>query len=170
MSPSLSRRTCAHALGSSLVAALAALCFAGPTLADVVQLAAAGDSGHLGGEAVGQTHEVVMPDPEKEEAYRTAWAEYGKSVGNRYLVGLNSLITFPADPVMDTVKPREEFDKLPLSMGTKYIAGFFTGVMLSMYRVSMGAFDVVCAPLTPMKMLSPEPRWMIFPGAHHDEF
>jgi hypothetical protein len=122
------------------------------------------------GEHVGTTKEVGKPDA-AEEAEESAWAgfgkglgEYGKSVGNRFLVGLNSLITFPADPVMDTVKPRDEFNKLPLAAGTKYIAGLGTGVLLGAYRAGMGVFDVLMAPLTPMKELSPEPRWMIFPG------
>ena len=102
---------------------------------------------------------------------KAAGRSTARAVGNRYLVGLNSLITFPADPVMDTVKPREEFDELPLAAGTKYVAGFVTGIMLSMYRASMGAFDVIFAPAhADEDALSPEPRWMIFPGAHHDEF
>jgi hypothetical protein len=33
----------------------------------------------------------------------------------------------------------------------------------------MGAFDLLFAPLTPMKVLSPEPRYMLFP-AQHPEF
>jgi hypothetical protein len=105
-----------------------------------------------------------------EEGEENAFVTYAKSVGNRYLVGLNSLITWPADPVMDTIEPREEFNKLPLSAGTKYVAGFGQGVLLSIYRLGMGACDVAFAPLTPMKMLSPEPRYMIFPGAHHEEY
>lgn len=181
----MSRTTRADSLARSLAAALAALWLAWPALAQSQQLADASDVTDVEGESVGETHEVELGEivaeqeraEEEAEADAAAWVEYrksvgeyGKSVGNRYLVGLNSLITFPADPVMDTVKPRDEFDELPLAVGTKYVAGFFTGTMLSIYRASMGAFDVLCAPLTPMKMLSPEPRWMIFPGAQHDEF
>lgn len=162
----MQRWTRARALGSSLaVAALALLTSGSPARA-------ADSNRRISGPGVptGRTTEVQVPDEQAQEDFTKAWAEYGKSVGNRYLVGLNSLITFPADPVMDTVKPRDEFNKLPLAAGTKYVAGLGTGIMLSIYRASMGAFDVICAPLTPMKMLSPEPRWMIFPWAHHEEF
>jgi hypothetical protein len=162
----MQRWTRARALGSSLaVAVFALLASSSPARAADSDRRTTGP-----GVPVGRTTEVPPPDAQAQEDFTKAWAEYGKSVGNRYLVGLNSLITFPADPVMDTVKPRAEFDKLPLAAGTKYVAGLGTGIMLSIYRASMGAFDVVCAPLTPMKMLSPEPRWMIFPWAHHEEF
>jgi hypothetical protein len=83
---------------------------------------------------VGPTEEYVQEGPTREEA-ESWWVEYFKSVSNRGMVGLNSLITFPADPVMDTVKPREEFNELPLAdYGPKYVAGLGTGVMLSIYR------------------------------------
>jgi hypothetical protein len=142
---------------------------AGLAAALVARAPAYADAGETAEEVVGETHEVPRPSERDAEANKE-WVEYGKSVGNRYMVGLNSLITFPADPVMDTVKPREEFNELPLAAGTKYIAGLGTGLMLSVYRATMGAFDVLCAPLTPMKMLSPEPRYMIFPNAQHEEY
>jgi hypothetical protein len=68
------------------------------------------------------------------------------------------------------VQPREEFDELPLAVATKWPVGFVQGTMLSMYRAAMGSFDIVFAPLTPMKMLSPEPRYMIFPDVEHPEY
>jgi len=147
------------------VASLALLCLTVPAsaeeLAADMQVAAAADV-----PITGPTEEYVPPDVTQEEA-ENWWRDYGKNVGNRYMVGLNSLITFPADPVMDTVKPREEFDELPLAdYGPKYIAGLGTGVMLSIYRASTGLFDVLWAPITPMKMLSPEPRYSVLPGEH----
>jgi len=168
------------ALHASLVATLAAAglgvgFLASPAQADDT-LVADTNVETAPSEHVGKTTEVGQPDA-AEEARQNAWSEfgkslgeYGKSVGNRFLVGVNSLVTFPADPVMDTVKPREEFNKLPLSAGTKYIAGFGQGVLLGAYRAGMGVFDVVFAPLTPMKELSPEPRWMIFPGVEPEGF
>lgn len=168
------------ALHGSLAAAVAAGSLglgllALPALADDTLVANA-DVESVESEHVGKTTEVGQPDA-AEEARQNAWsdfgkgfAEYGKSVGNRFLVGINSLVTFPADPVMDTVKPREEFNKLPLAAGTKYIAGFGQGLLLGAYRAGMGVFDVVMAPLTPMKELSPEPRWMIFPGVQPEGF
>jgi len=169
---SLAAAVAAGALGLGLLASPA---LADDSLADDTLVANA-DVENVGSEHVGKTTEVGKPDA-AEEAQESAWSdfgkgfvEYGKSVGNRFLVGVNSLVTFPADPVMDTIKPRDEFNKLPLAAGTKYIAGFGQGVLLGAYRAGMGVFDVVMAPLTPMKELSPEPRWMIFPGVEPEGF
>ncbi len=164
----MSRKLRSQAPALRFVVAIAALCAAGPAPAEddvvtdpVVPL------------QVESLEEKVAENAAKEAAAEesaTAWREYGSSVGTRYLVGLNSLATFPADPVMGAVKPREEFDELPLAAGTKYVVGFLQGSMLSIYRATMGAFDVVFAPLTPMKLLSPEPRYMIFPDVEHPEY
>jgi hypothetical protein len=105
-----------------------------------------------------------------EEQEPSALGEYGSDVENRFLIGLNSLITFPADPVMSTVEPAEEFDDLPLASATKYPVGFLQGTLLMAFRASTGLLDVAFAPLTPMTMLSPEPRYMVFPNAEHDEY
>ena len=119
-------------------------------------------------------HAANGEDPVEEVGFDTAeddaYEQYGKKVGNRYLMGVNSLITAPADPVMSTVSPPEEFDELPLAAGTKYPAGLVAGTMLSVYRIGMGAMDILFAPLTPMRMLSPEPRYMIFPDVEHEEY
>jgi hypothetical protein len=148
-------------------ASLALLGLALPASAEDVQVAATNaDTTDVDGQITAPTEEYVRPDVTPEEA-RNWWAEYGKNIGNRYMVAFNSLITFPADPVMDTVKPREEFEELPLAdYGPKYVAGLGTGLMLSMYRASTGVFDVAFGWLPPMKMLSPEPRYMVLPGEH----
>jgi hypothetical protein len=154
-----------------LAVSFASLCLSlTPASADDMQVAAAAaDTSGVSDTATGPIKEYTRSGSTQEEA-ETAWVEYFKNVGNRYMVGLNSLITFPADPVMDTVKPREEFNELPLaSYGPKYVAGLGTGLMLSMYRAGTGAFDVLWAPVTPMKVLSPEPRYMLLP-AKHPEF
>ena len=96
--------------------------------------------------------------------------EYGSETRNRFLVGLNSLLTWPADFVMDTVQPAEEFDELPLAAVAKYPVGFIQGTMLAIFRASTGTLDVAFAAVTPMRMLSPEPRYMIFAGVEHDEY
>ena len=150
------------------VASLGLLSLALPASAEDVQVAAtAADPSDVGGGEIGApTEEYVPPDVTQEEA-ENWWTEYGKNVGNRYMVAFNSLITFPADPVMDTVKPREEFEDLPLAdFGPKYVAGLGTGVMLGLYRAGTGAFDVLFGWLPPMKMLSPEPRYTLLPGEH----
>lgn len=177
----MSCRTRASLLAASLCGgALAALCLAAPASADEPSQPPAGGATVAPSEPVAEPYQIPIRTPEEQAAYeaalqkqaerREAWGDYGKSVLNRYGVGFNSLLTFPADPIMDTVKPREEFNKLPLSIVTRYFAGFGTGVLLSMYRAGMGAFDVLFAPLTPMKELSPEPRWMVFPGVEHEAF
>ncbi|HEX5064890.1 MAG TPA: hypothetical protein VFY49_02135 [Myxococcota bacterium] len=150
----------------SLALSLASLCLSlTPAAADDVNVAAA-DTTTVQPVPTAPTTEYVRSGSTQEEA-ENAWIEYFKNVGNRYMVGFNSLITFPADPVMDTVKPREEFNGLPgAKYGPKYVAGFGTGVMLSMYRAATGAYDVLWAPVTPMKVLSPEPRYMLLPATH----
>jgi hypothetical protein len=155
-------------------ASLALLGLALPASAEDMQVAAtAADTTDVGGQVTAPIEEYVKQGQTPEES--AAWwsdfwkgtVEWSKATGNRYMVGTNSLITFPADPVMDTVKPREEFEELPLAdFGPKYVAGLGTGVMLGIYRASTGVFDVVFAPLTPMKMLSPEPRYTLLPGEH----
>ena len=97
-------------------------------------------------------------------------AEYASTVANRYLIALNSVITFPADPVMSAIQPDEEFDELPLAVVTKWPVGFFQGSMLMIYRAYTGVLDLTFAPITPVMMLSPEPRYLLFPDAEHDEY
>jgi hypothetical protein len=164
----MSRRLRSQALTVRFVAALAVLCLAEPALAedDVI----AEPEVELEVESLeDKAAEAAAKEAEDEES-AAAWKEYGSSVGTRYLVALNSLVTFPADPVMGAVTPREEFDELPLGVATKYPVGFLQGSMLSVYRAAMGTFDVLLAPLTPMKLLSPEPRYMIFPDVEHPEY
>jgi hypothetical protein len=121
---------------------------------------------------------LVPPDPfaeeyaeeEEEEEENEALAEYRAAVGNRYLIGLNSLITFPADPVMSAVSPDEEWNELPLGVATKYPVGFFQGSLLMAYRLTAGTFDLLMAPVTPMRMISPAPRYLLFEDAEHEDY
>ena len=64
---------------------------------------------------------------------KNALSGYVGSVGNRLLIGVNSLLTFPADPVV-------------------------------------GALDIAFSPVTPVVMLSPEPRYLLFEGAEHEVY
>ena len=89
---------------------------------------------------------------------------------NRYKIGLTSFVTFPADPVLSTYEPDEEWEDLPLSVVTKWPVGLVQGTLLGAYRATGGVFDLIFAPVTPMKMTSPEPRWELFEGAEHEEF
>lgn len=165
----MSRRLRSQAPAVRFVAALAVLWLAGPALAeddDVIEEPKV----ELEVESLEQKAAEAAAEEAEAEETATAWKEYGSSVGTRYLVALNSLVTFPADPVMGAVTPREEFNELPLAVATKYPVGFLQGSMLSVFRATMGTFDILFAPLTPMKMLSPEPRYMIFPDVEHPEY
>ena len=113
---------------------------------------------------------ILAQDDDDGDEEESAWGEYGGEVGNRYLIGLNSLITFPADPVMSTAEPDSEFDNLPLAVVTKYPVGFLQGTLLGAFRASAGLLDLVFAPLTPFKELSPEPRYLVFADAQHEEY
>jgi len=109
-------------------------------------------------------------EEEAEEEEESALGEYGSEVGNRFLMGLNSILTAPADPAMSAVKPDKEFNELPLAVVTKWPVGFVQGAMLMGHRAVSGLLDITFSLLTPMKMLSPEPRFMIFPGVEHEEY
>ena len=107
-------------------------------------------------------------DDAGEDADQGAFAAWGSEVGNRFLMGANGFVTFPADPAMGTVEPREEFEELPLAVVSKRVAGLLQGTLLGAYRLGMGTLDMLFAPVTPMRMLSPEPRYMLFSDVEHD--
>ena len=96
--------------------------------------------------------------------------EYGDDIGNRFLIGLNSWLTFPADPILGLVTPREEFNELPGGKVTKYPIGLIQGTLMAGYRLFMGFGDLCLFWLPPMTMLSPEPHYMLFPGVEHSEY
>jgi hypothetical protein len=140
------------------------LCFAFPvsTMLSLPALAQDGDSGSERGRPVIRTPLVPADDDDGEG--------YGDAVNNRLQIGLNSVITFPADPVMSTYQPDEEWNDLPFSVVTKYPVGFFQGTLLMLHRATAGTFDLLMAPVTPMRMVSPEPRFLLFPNAEHEEY
>ncbi|HEY5657502.1 MAG TPA: hypothetical protein VIY27_06905 [Myxococcota bacterium] len=98
-----------------------------------------------------------------------ASSSYAVAVGNRLLIGLNSVLTGPADPVASTLDPLEEFRELPGGAVSQYFVGLGQGILLGAYRISMGALDLLFSPVTPMVMLSPEPRYLLFQGAQHED-
>ena len=108
-------------------------------------------------------------DDEEWEDEEGAAGEYFSVVGDKFLMGLNSLITWPADPVMGYVEPIEEFDEweeMPVGFISRRMLGFLQGTLLGVYRLCMGPLDMLFAPITPMVMLSPEPRYMLFDVEH----
>ena len=108
-------------------------------------------------------------DDEDFEEEGATWDEYWEEVGNRALMGVTSLATFPGDPPMEFAFPQDEWDDLPLSIVTGRVVGLCQGVLLSTYRAGMGTMDLVFAPVTPLRMLSPEPRWNFW-DLEHDEY
>jgi len=120
--------------------------------------------GISGADAGDEAWDEDEPEPEN------AVANYVDNVGNRFLTGLNSVLTFPADPVMSTIHPLEEFDSLPGAVVTRYFLGLGQGTLLGVYRLTTGALDLAFAIFTPVAMLSPEPRYQLFEGVEHEEY
>jgi hypothetical protein len=79
------------------------------------------------------------------------------------LLGLNGILTAPADPVSHVVVPLEDFAELPAHQVTGRLLGIVSGTLLATYRVVAGAFDVALTPLWVVPTLSPEPRFRILP-------
>jgi hypothetical protein len=122
---------------------------------------------------------VFVPWISRADAGDEAWddgepekavANYEENVGYRFLTGLNSVLTFPADPVMSTIHPLEEFDSLPGAVVTRYFLGLGQGTLLGVYRLTTGALDIAFAIFTPFATLSPEPRYRLFEGVEHEEY
>jgi hypothetical protein len=83
---------------------------------------------------------------------------------NNLLAGFNGLLTFPADPVMATVDPLEDFDDFWGAPVTPHALGFFQGTFLMLYRATMGALDIAFFPFWVFPTLSPEGRYEVIPG------
>ncbi len=81
---------------------------------------------------------------------------------NSLLAGLNGLLTFPADPVMDAIEPSPQIQGLP-GKYTEHVVGFGGGICFGIYRAWMGSLDVALSPLWIFPTLSPEPHWNLFP-------
>lgn len=92
-----------------------------------------------------------------------AFTDYLDSTANTFLIGVNGVVTTPADPVMGAVSPMSEYESLPLAPASGWFFGAMQGTVLGLYRVTMGVFDMLFAPL-PMVTLSPEPRYSVVPG------
>lgn len=107
----------------------------------------------------------AQDDDEDEEP--GAFREYLGERANNFKGGLNGLITWPADPVMRTVDPPEALAEWwpPFNYLTSFLAGTLEGI----YRLTMGACDIVFTPIPRMPMLSPLPRYKLVPFEHEDE-
>jgi hypothetical protein len=92
-----------------------------------------------------------------EEEEPSAFQEYASGVGHTALIGLNGVLTCVADPVMATRETEP------------HVLGFVAGLAQMPYRAVMGALDLAFAPVPGLPMLSPEPRFKLFPWIVHDE-
>ena len=88
---------------------------------------------------VAQAQHFEDDDDEEQENAFVVWAKDG---GNRMTVGLNGILTAPADPVMFAIEGDEVFESLPAPEYTGRAVGFCAGVFQMPYRMGMGTFDV----------------------------
>jgi hypothetical protein len=86
------------------------------------------------------------------------------------LLGLNGVVTSPADVVVNTVMGDDRFDLPGFTSNcvTEFvydrIVGIGTGSFMSVYRFVAGVADVGMA-LFPVQNFSPEPRFVVIDGA-----
>jgi hypothetical protein len=163
---------------SLALALAAALVFPLASFGDDVAADGSGDEGSLAGgasadeeaaaeeDAEPDEEESGVEEAEEEDEEPTAFDEYLISVKERYLTGLNGLLTAPADPPMAAVDPPKALE------GARYARhplGFGSGVLLMGYRVLTGAVDFGLAPLPKLPVLSPVPRYKLIPGFEHED-
>ena len=98
------------------------------------------------------------------------WAAPAEANGWTNLkAGFQGILQFPADPVIHIVTPPEEFiEELPGGPVTGRILGIFSGTALGLYRLGMGATDIVLSPLWVFPTMSPEARWNWFDVEYED--
>ncbi len=106
---------------------------------------------------------------EDEDEEPSMFVEYLRGVGITYAAGSNGILTFPADPVGFAIEGDEVFEDLPRAAVTGRIVGVGAGFAQGLYRVVMGACDLVLAPVPGVPMLSPVPRSKLWPFEHEDE-
>jgi len=105
-------------------------------------------------------------EEEEEEEEPSAWDYYLMSVGERFLTGLNGIVTAPADPPMAAIDPPEELEKAGYA---RHPLGFASGILLMGYRTLTGAVDFALFLVPKMPVLSPVPRYQVIPGFEHED-
>ncbi len=98
------------------------------------------------------------------------FAEYAGNVTAKAKTGLNGLVTFPADLVMATAAPREEFEEMPGGVALRFPLGLVQGTLLGAWRAVSGVWDLSFCWFTSMELVSPEPRFDLFAGGDGEEF
>lgn len=105
-----------------------------------------------------------------EDAEETnAFVEWAQDAGNRSSVGLNGILTWPADPVIFAIDGDEVFEDLWASAYTGRFFGFLAGTFQMPYRILMGSFDLAFAWVPTLYMQSPVPRYKLLPWIEHDD-
>ena len=117
-------------------------------------------------EAEPEAEKSAAAEPEEDEGEPTAWDEYLTSVSERFLTGLNGLLTAPADPPMATVEPPKALEKAGY---VRRPLGFASGILLMGYRTLTGAVDFGLALVPKMPVVSPVPRYQVIPGFEHED-
>jgi hypothetical protein len=82
---------------------------------------------------------------------------------NSLFAGINGLLTFPADPIVDVIEVSEDLQDLPLREVTGRVIGVFLGSGVGLYRATFAAADVLLFPLWVVPTLSPEAKFEIIP-------
>jgi len=117
-------------------------------------------------EAEPEPEESAAAEHEDDEEEPTAWDDYLTSVSERFLTGLNGLLTAPADPPMAAVEPPKALDKAGY---VRRPLGFASGILLMGYRTLTGAVDFGLALVPKMPVVSPVPRYQVIPGFEHED-
>jgi hypothetical protein len=105
-------------------------------------------------------------DDEEEEEELSPWQESTWQMQNRLKMGLNGVLTWPADPVMSAVDPPKALEEAGFA---RYPLGFGSGVLLMLYRLSMGLVDVALFVFNDFAEVSPPPRYRLIPGFEHPD-
>ena len=79
------------------------------------------------------------------------------------LTGVNGLLTWPADPVLDTIDPPEDFQDFPAASVIRYPLGFLYGTGLGIIRAGTGLLDIALTPFWIIPNASPDPRFDVIP-------
>lgn len=111
---------------------------------------------------------VLAQEEDEEEEEAVYPDDYPRT--NKFVSGVNSLMTWPADPVMFSIEGDEVFEDFWQPKVTGRIVGALAGLLQAPYRAVTGLFDMVTAPLAPvMYMTSPVPRFKVMIFDHDDE-
>ena len=92
---------------------------------------------------------------------------YMAGFANQVLVGSQSVLFAPLDPVAETIWPPQELEDLPAAPVTSRVVGAGAGLLLGGYRLLLGATDLILSPV-PMDPVSPTLRFSLFPNVIQD--